>query len=153
MKNPITVRRCSINEDAMGYNSNISIHAITSKLIVLFLSTMALCLDAVSSLRFESMSKINYAAKISERGKDTRDISMIQGNDNNIVMNFIDSFSKLHDNIRWPLPFSLKPSIISTFGQVMIKNGKLNLGIDMLSFDEDPVNAAYNGIIRKIAKR
>ena len=73
--------------------------------------------------------------------------------ENAVNYNYIDSFTQYHDDIRWPLPFSTRNAIIATFGQVMDNNNNnINKGIDISGFEEDPVNAVYNGIINRVTR-
>ena len=66
------------------------------------------------------------------------------------IVNYIESFREIQRDTRWPLPYSLPSSIISTFGQVVDGND-VNRGIDVAGFEEDPVNAVHDGVLHRIS--
>jgi len=127
-------------------------HIIILNLIIITSFTLVICFDREHLLSSGVRTAIDYDVVSPERIKFDGIIgqnNMIQENESDIVLYFVDSFLQLHIDIKWPLPFSLPSSIISTFGQTN-DDIEFNLGIDISGFEEDPVKAVYYGLINRI---
>merc|ERR1719343_1222733 len=67
-----------------------------------------------SSWSDEIPDRINY--------NELNTYRIIEDSNDKSYRSLINSFIELHCDIRWPLPFSLRSSIISTYGQALGKD-------------------------------